>query len=748
MALTTPTPLLESRHRPPPLRDELVPRNRLLRRLLGSADLPLALLVAPAGYGKTTLLAQWAGEDKRPFAWVTLDEGDDDPRRLLASVAAVLDVIEPIDHGLRATLAAPRPRAADLLAGLIRSLESRSRPFVLVLDDVHAVRAERSLKTLTAIVDHLPSGSQLALASRDEPRMPVGRLRANRNVVELRFRDLVMTPAEGDALLRLAGVELGESQVETIVRRAEGWPAALYLAALSLRESPDSATAASWRGGHDRLIADYLRDEVLSEIPPDRTEFLTRAAVLDRLSGPVCDAVLERHDSGRLLAELERSNVLVVQGEDAAYHRCHGLLAEMLQMELRRSEPELEPALHRRAATWHAAHSDIDRAIGHAIAAHDAGLAGDLIWQNILGYVSYGHNAAIQRWLGRFADDEIAAHPSLALAAAASQLARADANLAERWTVAAARSLGEMAPAAAPRLEGGVAVLRAASGTGGIERTLEEAARAYHLFAEDDPWRSLCCFLTGAMRHLSGARDRAWVWLEEGARRGAARAPSIQSLCLAQLALIAIDHDDWATARVHASRARGQIERFAILDYPTSALVLAVSAAAHAQEGRVDEATIDARRASDLVAQLVDFVPWYEIEIRIVLARTALRLSDVTVARTQLTEASRLLRQSPDAAVLQEWVEELWMRASSASGHMDGDRWSLTTAELRVLQFFPTHLSFPEIAVRLNVSANTVKTHTRAVYRKLDAGSRGQAVDHARVAGLIDPGALTLAEAA
>ena len=634
MALTTPTPLLESRHRPPPLRDALVPRVRLLRRLMGSADLPLALLVAPAGYGKTTTLVQWADRDARPFAWVTLDEGDNDPRRLLASIAWVLDSSEPIDRGLRATLAAQRPRAADLLSGLIRSLESRSRSFVLVLDDVHTVRAERSLKMLTAIVDHLPLGSQLALASRDEPRMPVGRLRANRNVVELRFRDLVMTPSEGVSLLGLAGVELDESEAETIVRRAEGWPAALYLAALSLRERPEPATAARWLGGHDRLIADYLRDEVLSELPPDRIEFLTRAAVLDRLSGPLCDAVLERHDSAQLLDELERANLLVFPAEDAGCHRYHGLLSDMLRDELRRSAPQLEPALHQRAAAWHAAHGDIVRAIGHAIGARDAGLAGDLIWENLLGYVSYGHNAAIQRWLGRFTDEEIAAHPSLALAAAGSQIARGDRSLAERWTAAAARRRGEAASPSRPRLEGGIAILRAAAGTEGIERTLEDAVRAHHLFAEDDPWRSLSCFLMGAMRHLSGARDRACAWLEEGARRGAARAPSVQALCLAQLALLAVDDDDWATAHVHASRARGQIERFGILDYPTSALVLAVSSAVHAHEGRVDEAMIDARRAADLAAQLVDFVPWYEIEIRVVLARTALRLSDVTGART------------------------------------------------------------------------------------------------------------------
>jgi LuxR family transcriptional regulator, maltose regulon positive regulatory protein len=722
-----PMPVLESRHGGPPPRDGLVDRPRLVRRLVGSSDLPLALLVAPAGYGKTTLLSQWAEQDRRPFAWVTLDEGDNDSRRLLASISAVLGEIEPVD---------------------LRSLESRTRPFVLVLDDVHVIDAQQSLRALAEIVDRLPAGSQLALASRDEPGMPVGRLRANRNVAELRFRDLAMTSSEAAAMLRLAGVHLAESQIETIVQLAEGWPAGLYLAALSLRESPDPATAAVWFGGHDRLIADYLRDEVLSDLAPDQIAFLTRTAVLDRLSGPLCDAVLQRRDSGRVLAELERANVLLFAGEDTGHRRHHRLLAEMLRGELRRAEPELEPELHRRAAAWHVRRGDVDRAVRHAIAARDAGLTGDLLWANLLRYVSHGHDASVQRWLSRFSDEDIAAQPSLALVAAGSQLARGDRNRTEHWTAVAARRLREASSDAAQPLEGGVRVLRAAAGTEGIARMLEDADSAYQLFPEDDPWRSLCCLLIGAARHLEGARDRAFGWLEEGARRGAVQAPSIRALCLAQLAMLAVDEGDWANADAYAMRARGQIERFSALDYPMSALVLAVAAAAHAQAGRVDDAKIDARRATALAARLVDFAPWYEIEIRIVLARTALRLSDVAGARSQLGEASRLLRHCPDATVLHKWLEDLWIHADSARGHPNGDRWSLTTAELRVLQFLPTHLSFPQIAERLNVSANTVKTHTRAVYSKLDASSRAEAVAQARGAGLIDESRLSLAQAA
>jgi LuxR family transcriptional regulator, maltose regulon positive regulatory protein len=740
------TPGPEPKHRRPLLREGLVPRNRLVRRLLGSADLPVALLIAPAGYGKTTLLGQWDKQDRRPFGWVTLDEHDNDPARLLTGIAFALDTIERFDRGERGGPAAKHADSGEQLDSFLGSLAGR-RPFVLVLDDVQVVRAEGSLKVLSAIAGRLPWGSQLALASRDEPRIPVGRMRANRGVVELRTPDLVMTLSEAAALLRKAGVALDGTSVEAIVRQAEGWPAALYLAALSLAQSPDPARAVMRFGGDDRLMADYLRDEVLRGLSPQQITFLTRAAVLDRLSGPLCDAVLNRSGSGRMLAELERANVLVFPAEDPGCHRCHLLLAQMLRADLRRREPDLEPQLHRRAAAWHARQGDIESAVHHAVAAKDAGLAGTLLWSNLVRYVAYGRNASIERWLDRFSEDEIAEHPALALVAAGSQLARGNRNYVAHWTSAASQALSHNG--GAPRsMKAALALLRAAVATEGVSTALGDAERAYRLFAEDDPWRSLCCFLIGAARHLRGDRDEAQRALEEGARRGAVRAPSVQALCLAQLSLLAVEEGDWTRAGIHAVRARRQIERYRLVEYPTSALVLALAAVSSAHEGRVDSAKRDARRAAELVGRLTDFAPWYVAEVRIALALTALRLSDVANARGHLGHASSLVRQSPDAVVLKEWLGESWERAASAAGHSVGDQWSLTSAELRVTQFLPTHLSFPEIAARLNVSANTVKTHIRAVYRKLDASSRSEAVAHARRAGLIDSASSALPRAA
>jgi LuxR family transcriptional regulator, maltose regulon positive regulatory protein len=719
--------LLAAKHRPPPVRGRLVPRARLVRRLLGSSDLPVALLVAPPGYGKTTLLSQWARQDRRAFAWITLDDGDNAPGRLVAGIASALET------------------GANTLEDLLSAIEARQRPFVLALDDAHVLRAPDAIRALAAIVEHLPAGSQLALATRHEPRMPVGRLRANRSVVELRSRDLAMTPSEAATLLRFAGVWLSAGDLAEVIRKTEGWAAGLYLAALAIREGADRPAAAAAFGGDHRLVADYLRDEVLDGLPRERITFMRCAAVLDSPSGAVCDAVLRRSGSGEVLASLERQNLLLFADAGDSY-RYHFLLRDMLEAELRRSDPKLEMQLHRRAARWHADRGEPDHAVLHAVAAGDPGLAGEVLWPNFLRYVAHGRDAALAGWLGRFTDSQIADHPALALVAAGTRLVECDGGRVERWTAAAEGGLAGAHSASS--LRGGVAVLRAAVDAGGLDRTRAQAACACDLLEPNDPWRTLSCFLMGAAHHLEGDREGARRLLEEGARHGAQAAPGFQALCLAQLALLALDEGDRAAASEHAARARSQVRRFGLEEQPLSALVLAVAATVQAEEGRVAEAKVDGRRAAALARRVGgDFAPWYAIEVRILLARTALRGAQTAEARSHLSAAAQLLRRSGGAGALGEWLRDGCARADSAAVSLVEERWSLTTAELRVLLLMPTHHSLPEIAARLSVSANTVKTHSRAVYRKLGASSRAEAVTQARSAGLIDaePGALAAA---
>jgi LuxR family maltose regulon positive regulatory protein len=714
------TSRLRARSRPPRLRPGLVARPRLVRRLMTAPRASVALLVAPAGYGKTTLLSEWDARDERPFAWVSLDASDNDPGRLMAHIGCALDPIQPV--GL------------DVFEAL-----SEARAVVLALDDVHVLHEPAALAAVSAIAQVLRPESRLVLASRTDPRLPLGRLRAHGDVAELRARDLALTAAEAGAIFTEAAVDVDPEEVSALAQRTEGWPAGLYLAALSLREQSDTHEGVARFAGDDRYVADYVRDEFLSQLSRGQLAFLTRTSVLDKLSGPLCDAVLEATGSGGELARLARSNLLFVPLDRSdGWYRCNRLLGEMLRAELHRLEPDRETVLHRRACAWFDSHGDADRAIQHAVEGHDIRRAGDLMWRSVFRPPSRGSDAAIGCCLDRFTEEDIAGCPSLALIAANRYLAAGDGNQVERWTSAAAAGAARVPRATRDAVEAGIAIMRASIARDGIASMAEDAARAYKLEPDGSPGRSMCRLIEGVACHLTADRARARVYLEEGMRAAAVQAPIIHALCLAQLALLALDEDDWESTAWLAARAMALVERSGLACFPTAALVFAVSAAARAHRGQVEEATGDRRRAFKLLARLRDFAPWYDAEARIALARAALRLSDPVSARGLVAEASRILRQTPDAVVLGQWLDQVRAQLDATDGLSISGGWSLTTAELRVLQFLPSHLSFPKIAERLSVSPNTVKTHVRAVYRKLDASSREQAVESARNGGLLD----------
>jgi LuxR family maltose regulon positive regulatory protein len=279
--------------------------------------------------------------------------------------------------------------------------------------------------------------------------------------------------------------------------------------------------------------------------------------------------------------------------------------------------------------------------------------------------------------------------------------------------------------------------MRAAIARDGLQRMRDDAARAYALDEVDSPRRSMDRLLEGTACHLLGARERAYALLQEGSRRGVVAAPSVNALCLSQLALLALERDDWAEATQLAARARSQIERFRLGEYPTMSLVLAVAALTQAHRAHVQPAKDDFAEATRLLDAMDDVVPWYVAEVTIVLARVALRLSDVVGARALIERAARAVRWIPETPVLSAWLDDASAQvdAYSASAIVAP---SLTTAELKILGLLPTHLSFREMGSMLYVSSNTVKSQAQAVYRKLDASSRSQAVARARALGLLE----------
>ena len=409
----------------------------------------------------------------------------------------------------------------------------------------------------------------------------------------------------------------------------------------------------------------------------------------------------------------------------------------MLHSELRRLDPGREPELHARASAWHEEHGDLDSAIHHAVAAGNPEHSGDLLWRHASSYIGHGRNDALAGWLNHFNDDQLAAVPSLAVAAASSRLAAGDGGQASHWAAAAGRGLARRSSSKRGALDGAARLLQALLAERDLAHLSRDVARACALAPEHDESRSFSRLVLGVSHQLAGDRPRARAALDDGARSSAVAAPHVQALCLAQLALLEIDGDDWDAAAILTERARSRVEGCGLADYPIVALVYAVSALTHSHNGPVADADRDLRTASRLVDQLVDFIPWYDAETRVTLARASLGLSDVAGARSLIAEAARLVRTSPESPTLRAWVTEACSQLEAATGSA-GDGLTLTAAELRVLRMLPTHLSFPAIAKQLFVSPNTVKTHVRALYRKLDSSSRSEAVSHAAAAGLLD----------
>ncbi|MFL5579027.1 MAG: LuxR C-terminal-related transcriptional regulator [Gemmatimonadaceae bacterium] len=680
---------------PPPLRGGIVPRAHLLRRLTAARETPVVLIVGPPGYGKTTLAVEWSRRDERPFTWVSL--GDD---------------------------------ASDAALRAVADARLCERPHVIVVDDAQRADADVTRRLLDT-ARRFPRGTALALLSRTVPGEPNARLRAHRLVLEISARDLAMTHLEAAMLFAAAGVRLTAEQVDRLVERTQGWPAALYLAAVAIAEQPDADVAIAGFGGADRIVADYLRDEVLAALGRDDQTFLRRTALLRELSGPLCDAVLDARGSAARLERLARTGAPLEPLDrcDVAF-RHHPLVTAMLRAELTRLEPEIESRLHRRAATWHARHGDPTAAIRHATAGGDVAHAGELLWELAGGCVGDGREAMLGAWLRPFPARQIMAEPALALTSAAFHTAEGRACDAERSLDAAARAL-------APAQAAGLAALRAGLGRHGVAGIAADAARACELAAPESTWRRFALVLAGVAAQFAGDRAAATALLDDAVAGAEGGTPVAAALAHGQLALAAADLEAWDDAAQHA---RGVRTALAVVPgaQPVRALALAVYAVVAAQRGDSAQARCDAADARRLLASLPDAPPWLAAEAHAWLARAEIRLSDGPAARALLRRAASLAGRLGDAPELTRWIHEGWALADAFAASTTGDGPTLTNAELRVLRQLPSHMSFREIGERLHLSTNTVKTQALAVYRKLDVSSRSEAVTRGCAAGLID----------
>jgi LuxR family maltose regulon positive regulatory protein len=535
-------PLLETKLHVPRLRRGLVARLRLLERMDRGAKSKLTLISAPAGFGKTTLLVEWLAVTparERSVAWVSLDPGDNEAGSLWTYLITALQTVVP-GIGARALslLQVPQPPPIEtILATLLNELGAVPNEVVLALDDYHVIDSHDINGGMAFLLERLPPQVHLVLTTRADPALPLARLRARGELVEIRAADLRFTAEEATAYLNeVMGLDLASGDVAALAQRTEGWITALQLAALSMQGRDDVAGFIAGFAGDDRYIVDYLLEEVLHRLPERVRSFLLETSPLSRLSGPLCDAVTGQGGGRATLETLERGNLFLVPLDDRRqWYRYHHLFADVLRARLLDEQPGRVPELHRRACEWYEEHGDRSEAIRHALAGEDFERAADLVELAIPATFHKDQAATARRWLEALPDELIRVRPVLSVAYAATLLdggrvEGVDARLqdAERWLDMTADAPDEPRARATAmvvvdqdafrRLPGSIALYRAALAMahGDVAATRSHAQQVLDLVDEDDQLgRGAAAGLLGLAAWASGDLEAAHRWYAE-----------------------------------------------------------------------------------------------------------------------------------------------------------------------------------------------------------------------------------------
>ncbi|OBG98884.1 helix-turn-helix transcriptional regulator [Mycobacterium sp. E3251] len=737
--------LLATKLHVPAIGAQLVHRTALLDVLSAGRRRKLTLLSAPAGWGKTTVLAQWAlaaGEDQQ-FGWLSLDPSDNDPVWFWMYVIAALQKMSP-GAGSRAIelLAMGADPVQVVLPTLLNDLDAIAGPMVLILDDYHLVTNQAVHEQLGFFISRLPTNLHLVLATRSDPFLPLARLRASGDLAEMRTADLRFEASEAEQLLNgVLGLDLAHADIQLLHRRTEGWAAGLYLAALSLAGRADTPTLIKTFAGDNRHIVDYLMAEVLDGQPPHLRSFLLRTSILGRLSGALCDAVLQTSDAASILEMIERENLFVVP-LDASRHwyRYHQLFGELLRTELRRSEPDLVADLHRRAAAWFETEGLIDEAVRHLVAGGDIERSADLIAADWVDEFNGGGVSTVSGLLDLLPEQTVLQDPRLSLARAWIALSAGQVDDAAGWIEAVeTRSVADTADAGVIGAQ--VVVLRAvhAFKTAEVATALETARRAITLDLGEAPLgRSSAYCIYGSALYFSGSTHEAQAAFEQAVKLaekvGDRRA---RIYALGHLALISAEHGRLADAERQIRRASGSSRDLADAEHLVDVMVSLATAELLRMRGdaaaavAADVAVMSARQGGAIleVAKALS-----------VRAEIFKDHGDHQTAKAIREEAGTLVRDCADAGIGSTMLASSGRSAGAvvpSPNEACAVAEELTPKELEVLRLLATRLSRREIGARLYVSLNTVKTHQRALYRKLGVEHRSAAVSRARELGLL-----------
>jgi LuxR family transcriptional regulator, maltose regulon positive regulatory protein len=600
---------------------------------------------------------------------------------------------------------------------------------------VHELRAHQALDAIAALTLLVPDGSQLVFSGRSEAAVPLAKIRASGRLLEIGPSELALTDAEARALLATAGLRLSDVDANELNRHAEGWAAGLYLAALAL-DSDESLDVGAF-AGDDRFVSDYLRSEHLASMRKAEVDFLTRTSILERMSAPLCDAVLGGTGSAKRLSELERSNLFVVAlDHHGGWYRYHHLFREMLQAELARREPERVSELNRRAAAWCERNAMPDWAIEYALAADDLDHVAALLESHALAFYRTGRVATVDRWLAAFDEQQLfERYPAIAVLGTWIHALRGRADDAERWAHAVRDE--DVPPRPWAALVGALLCRQ------GVEQMGRDAE---HALAEIDPrsaWHPPATLLVGIAALLAGNTEHAEQVFAQTADAAVSVGARYSGLVArAERALIALARGDLAAAEAEIGLAEAFFDPEAE-DYLPNVILFAARARVALAAGRAAGARENVLSAQRLRPLLTRALPWLAVQTLLELAKVSLALEDASGARTLCLEADDVIHQRRDLGTLVAETDALRAELADAPRRVSGWASTLTAAELRLLPLLTTHLSFREIAERLFVSRNTVKTQAISVYRKLDATSRSEAIARAIELGLLDESSAT-----
>jgi len=734
--------------RPDP-RHQTVERTRLHDLLRLGCSLPLTLVVAPAGWGKSTLVADWLRQDRVSAGWVSLDGDDDDPHRFWRYLLLAAGQAGPGagTAALRRLDAAKSDVLRDVLPTFINEAASSGAPLVLVLDDYHLITSAQVHASVAALLDRCPPQLHLVLITRADPPLQLSRLRVRGELAELRAEHLRFSLDEAQEFFggRL-GTQLPEQDVHRLVARTEGWAAGLQLAALRLKDRADPSAFIERFTGADWHIVNYLGEEVLTSQPSRVREFLLVTSILNRMCAPLCNALTGRADGAELITEVNRANLFLIPLDDERrWFRYHHLFGGLLRHELARTAPQQPSALHRRAAQWYAENGDPAEAIGHAIASGDDSLTSRLVAAHWRQHFNAGQLETVRQWLDALPAELVAMDPSLS--AARVWMALDTGRLED---VGAALDAAEAAGPPDTQLM----VLRALHRykTGDVAdaaHRLKEIAQS----ADDSFIATVHRLVQGVSSMWLGDADRARELLAEAARRAESDDNRLAYI-YAQgcLALLATSHGDLALADALVADAESVVGQTLSNSHFVAMFPALAGARLAAQRGDWARAERAAAAAVELGRRGAGRV---ELAAALLTASAVFRTSPPAAATRVLgdvpaadrasgsdpgalvAEARGVLRHCPDPGpVVTTWLADE-QRAEAALTRQEAMTEPLTERELTILRLLPAPTPQRELASALFVTPNTLKTHLRAIYRKLGAESRGDAVIRARERGLI-----------